>query len=152
MTSFTHPIRVQFGQVDAAGIVYYPRFFEMINETVQTWFREALDYDFFSIHNVHRNGVPTVDIHTRFHKPVRLEQVVDWHLDIVQLSSRSATLRICGMVEGALHVEAEVVLVHVTLSEEKGVIASPWPDAVHQRMKPFLAAEQGARAQRAGHQ
>jgi len=147
MTAFTHSTRVHFGQIDGAMIVFYPRYFEMINETVETWFREALDYGFPAMHGEHSCGVPTVDIRTKFLKPVRLEQVIDWTLRVAKLSNRSVTLNVEARVEGEVHVSAEAVLVHVNIEGDEAIGSAPWPDAVRAKMEAFLMpAEVAAQA------
>ena len=139
MKTFTYPIRIHFGQIDAAMIVFYPRYFEMINETVETWFREELDYSFPKMHGEKSCGVPTVDIHAKFLKPVRLEQVIDWTLCIKKLSSRSVTLNIAAVVEGEVHVTAETVLVHVNIDGEEAIGSAAWPDDVRAKMEAFVS-------------
>ena len=42
MTVFTVDIPVRFQHTDPAGIVFYPRYFEMINQVIEDWFAEKL--------------------------------------------------------------------------------------------------------------
>ena len=70
--SFTAEITVRFGQVDAAGIVFYPRYLEMVNETVERWFEECLGVSFRELHMTRRHGTPTKHIAVDFLKPSRL--------------------------------------------------------------------------------
>ena len=44
----TH-IKIRFNHVDAAGIVFYPRYYEMLNQVVEEWFEKKLDIDFKTI-------------------------------------------------------------------------------------------------------
>ncbi|MBU9698933.1 hypothetical protein GU927_013865 [Rhodobacteraceae bacterium HSP-20] len=37
---------MEFNRCDPAGIVFYPRYFEMMNSVIENFFREALDYSF----------------------------------------------------------------------------------------------------------
>ena len=50
MSQFTKQEKVRFQHVDYAGIVFYPRFLEMLNCLVEDWFEEALDRPFSKIH------------------------------------------------------------------------------------------------------
>ena len=43
---YTKQEKVRFQHVDYAGIVFYPRFLEMLNCLVEDWFEEALDRPF----------------------------------------------------------------------------------------------------------
>ena len=56
--------KVRFQHVDYAGIVFYPRFLEMLNCLVEDWFAEALDRPFHQMHQT--NGIPTVDLKIQF--------------------------------------------------------------------------------------
>ena len=47
---FTKQEKVRFKHVDYAGIVFYPRFLEMLNDLVEDWFEEAFDRPFSKIH------------------------------------------------------------------------------------------------------
>ena len=46
MGQFTKQEKVRFQHVDYAGIVFYPRFLEMLNCLVEDWFEEAIDRPF----------------------------------------------------------------------------------------------------------
>ena len=67
---FTKQEKIRFKHVDYAGIVFYPRFLEMLNDLVEDWFEEALDRPFSKIHET--NGIPTVDLKVQF-KKARIE-------------------------------------------------------------------------------
>ena len=43
--AFTKKEKVRFQHVDYAGIVFYPRFLEMLNNLVEDFYEEALDID-----------------------------------------------------------------------------------------------------------
>ena len=42
MAAFQREILVRFGHCDAAGWVFYPRYFEMISDFVEDWFEDGL--------------------------------------------------------------------------------------------------------------
>ena len=42
MSAFQREILVRFGHCDAAGWVFYPRYFEMISDFVEDWFEDGL--------------------------------------------------------------------------------------------------------------
>lgn len=41
MAAFQREILVRFGHCDAAGWVFYPRYFELISDFVEDWFKDA---------------------------------------------------------------------------------------------------------------
>ena len=57
--AFTTQRKVRFQHCDPAGIVFYPRYFEMINSVVEDWFEEVLQHDFNKLHVESGTGVPT---------------------------------------------------------------------------------------------
>lgn len=60
--------KVLFKHCDPAGIVFYPRYFEMINDCIEAFF-DHLGHPFENIHKT--AAVPTVAIETRFTAPSR---------------------------------------------------------------------------------
>ena len=42
--------KVRFAHIDGASIVFYPRYFEMLNAAVEDWFALELGVDFRSMH------------------------------------------------------------------------------------------------------
>ena len=65
---FHHPIRIEFNHCDPAGIVFYPRYFEMTNSTVETFFREVAGHSYAAMMES-GEGVPTARLEVNFHAP-----------------------------------------------------------------------------------
>lgn len=96
--SYTYQIRVEFNHCDPAGIVFYPRYFEMTNSVCENFFREVVGYSYHAM-MADGIGVPTARIETDFRAPSRLGDVLDWHLVVERLGGSSATFRLgarCG--------------------------------------------------------
>jgi 4-hydroxybenzoyl-CoA thioesterase len=66
--------QIRFQHVDYAGIVFYPRYFEMLNCIVEDFYDEALGLPFNKMHET--GGIPTVDLKVQFMKPARLGEVL----------------------------------------------------------------------------
>ncbi len=126
---FTQKEKIRFKHVDYAGIVFYPRFLEMLNDLVEDWF-QALDRPFAQIHE-QNVGIPTVDLQVQFKNPARIGQVLSKHLWVLQLGGASVT---CGFrfedESGKICLEGQVTLVNVSLNGEKGIKASPFPEEI----------------------
>ncbi len=67
---FKHP--VLFQHCDPAGMVFHPRYFEMVNACVETWFADKLLVSFKRLHLELGLSVPTVSTQTNFCAPSRL--------------------------------------------------------------------------------
>jgi 4-hydroxybenzoyl-CoA thioesterase len=121
--AFTKQEKIRFKHVDYAGIVFYPRFLEMLNDLVEDWFEEALERPFSKMHET--NGIPTVDLKVQFKKPARLGEVLTKKLWVMHLGEASVT---CGFrfedENGKTCLEGEVTLVNVGISDDRGTIKS----------------------------
>lgn len=129
--------RVLFQHCDPAGIVFYPRYFEMINATVEQWFNEELNYSFAKMHVKERVGVPTVCIETTFSAPSFLEDQLCFVLQVAKIGKKSVDLTIVVDCEGEHRLTARLTLVFVDLSKVKPV-STLWPDEIRTALMKFL--------------
>jgi 4-hydroxybenzoyl-CoA thioesterase len=135
---FTKTEKIRFQHVDYAGIVFYPRFLEMLNCLVEDWFEEALDRPFSKMHET--NGIPTVDLKVQFKKAARLGEVLTKHLWVKNLGGASI---LCGFrfedEDGNTCLEGEVTLVNVAFNEEKnGMKAAPFSEEMKEKIKKYI--------------
>jgi len=75
--------KVLFKHCDPAGIVFFPRYYEMVNDCVEAFFADVLDWPFEAMHGA--GAVPTRAIETEFLAPSR-------HGDALVLELRIAAL------------------------------------------------------------
>ncbi len=122
---YLHHQKIRFKHYDPAGIVFYPRYFEMINDTVEGFFEAELDYAFGPMHP--GNGVPTVQVSAEFSAPSRLGDMIDIATGVVP---RGANKRFA----------ATATLVHVGNDGRP----TPWPDPVRARLALHLQGEDDA--------
>lgn len=130
--SFTVRTQVRFAHIDAAGIAFYPRFFEMLNGAVEDWFAVGLGCDFAKLHKGRGLGVPTVHLETDFARACELGEWLDITLDVERLGDSSVTLAFAFAVAGEKRLGGKVVLVCMKLAEQHAV---PWPDDLRARMQ-----------------
>lgn len=126
--------QVRFAHCDAAGWMFYPRAFELINGVVEDWFDNALGYSFSTMHLEDGLGVPTVHLETDFRAPSRLGETLDFELSVGALGRSSIDVRIAAANNGAARFEAMLKIVFVHLATGKSV---PIPDRVRAAMKTF---------------
>jgi 4-hydroxybenzoyl-CoA thioesterase len=92
---FRTQIRVRFGDVDHAGIVYYPQFFIYFHEAFEDFFGDnGLRYD--RLLDERRLGFPTVHIEADYKLPLRYGDALDVELSVPKLGARSAVFRYVG--------------------------------------------------------
>lgn len=131
--SFTTRKKVRFAHVDAAGIVFYPRYFELLNASVEDYFAQSIGVDFAEMHIVRKIGVPTVSLTADFTAPSRLGDDLDFHITVLRAGRSSAELQVEVSCGDERRFGARVVLVCTDLTEGQSV---PWPED----MRPVPAA------------
>jgi 4-hydroxybenzoyl-CoA thioesterase len=141
--TFTKTETIRFKHVDFAGIVFYPRFLEMLNDLVEDWFEEALDRPFSKIHET--NGIPTVDLKVQFKKPGRIGDVLTKSLWVKNVGGASVT---CGFqfkqADSSVCLEGEVTLVNVGLDKASNQIkAVPFEDDTRNKISKFQIPTDG---------
>lgn len=115
MAVFRHSIDVMFQHCDPAGIVFYPRFFEMMNGVTERFFSDAVGWPFSRMHAVDRRGIPSVSARLDFRAPARLGDIMDWSMWVTHLGRSSATLAYAAEVGGHDVLSGEASIVHTDL-------------------------------------
>ncbi|MDX1736598.1 MAG: thioesterase family protein [Alphaproteobacteria bacterium] len=118
--------KVMFQHCDPAGIVFYPRYFEMINALVEDWFDEALGYSFKHMHMDLGTGIPTVNTNVTFRNPSRLGDELTLILAVEKIGRSSVTCQVQALGEkpnsntqSEIRFEGEVTLVYMDLNTGK---------------------------------
>lgn len=136
--TFTKTEKIRFKHVDYAGIVFYPRFLEMLNDLVEDWFEEALERPFSKIHET--NGIPTVDLKVQFKQAARIGDVLTKSLWVINLGGASVN---CGFkfadANGKTCLSGEVTLVNVALNKGSDQLkAEPFSEETRNKISTFL--------------
>jgi 4-hydroxybenzoyl-CoA thioesterase len=108
---------VRFQHCDPAGIVFYPRYVEMVNATVEDWFAEAVGTSFAQLHGPLRSAIPAVSLSLEFKAPTRLGEMLDLVLEIERLGRTSAHLKIVASAAGTVRFNARLSIVHVSIDD-----------------------------------
>lgn len=133
---FATEVTVRFGDCDPAGIVFYPRYFEMFNNLVEDWCAQALGMSFRELHLQRGLGLPTVHVETSFIAPSELGEVLRAQLRVQKIGGASITLqlRLAGPA-GEDRVRASLVLALMDLEERRAV---PIPEPLRARIAAFM--------------
>lgn len=135
--AFIKKEKVRFQHVDYAGIVFYPRFLEMLNCLVEDFYEEALDMPFKNIHQT--GGIPTVDLKIQFKKAARLGDELTKYFWIKTLGGSSM---VCGFKfeheDSSTCLEGEVTLVKVDFLDNRGGIkSSPFTEEMRSKIEKY---------------
>lgn len=131
---FKTKITVRFAHVDAAGIVFYPRYFEMLNGAVEDWF-VAMGLDFRAMHLHWRMGVPTVRLDCEFLAPSELGDELTVQITPTRVGTSSCTIEYLVTGGDEVRLRAKAVLVCMNLDEKRSM---PWPTAIEQQLNSSL--------------
>ena len=137
MSSFNKQEKVRFQHVDYAGIVFYPRFLEMLNSLVEDWFEEALDRPFSKMNET--NGIQTVDLKIQFKNAARLGEILTKKLWVKELKNSSI---LCGFEfkneSNTIVLEGEVTLVNVVFNPDRnGIKAEPFSEEMKNKIMNY---------------
>ena len=97
------PVRVGWGDCDPAGIVYFPRFFELFHEAMETWFSDHLGTPYRDVIVGRKIGFPSVHTEADFAAPSAFGETLLVELRVEKLGRTSITL--AYRVLDALHPE-----------------------------------------------
>jgi 4-hydroxybenzoyl-CoA thioesterase len=134
MGAFRTTILVRFGDLDAAGIAYYPRLVNFLHESFE---------DFFAGHvgkpypEVFRGGLgfPTVKVEMEFLSPVHYGDHVDVLVRVERVGRSSVGMRYTGSVGGRPVFDARTSAVVVDLRSFRPV---PLPDWLRARFEAAM--------------
>lgn len=140
---FRNQVRVRFKHCDAAGIVFYPRYFEMLNDFVEDWCADALDWPFEAMHGAGHAGIPTAELQCRFVAPSRLGELLTRELRVAHIgcSSFAVDIRFAGPDDDTRMTIAQ----RLVCVETRTMTSQPLPDAVRTAMERYLAPAAEAR-------
>jgi 4-hydroxybenzoyl-CoA thioesterase len=135
MPAFTYTQAVRFADCDPAGIVYFPRIMEMVNNLTEDWFAEGLGMSFEAFHLQLRYGIPVVNTRIEFLKACRLGERLSFELTIETLGRSSVVLRIAASVAGEPRIKLRHKVAMFSMDTHRAVAI---PDELRARMTAFV--------------
>ena len=89
--AFRSLLKIRFGDIDHAGIVYYPRFLHYFHVAKEEFFGKELGIDYPVLINEHRIGLPTVHLETDFSRPLRYGDQIEVEVSVLKIGTSSIT-------------------------------------------------------------
>lgn len=111
-------------------MVFYPRYFEMLNGAIEDWFAH-LGWDFRKMHVDLGIGVPTVKLECEFYMPSELCDLLTISVTPIRIGNASCTVSLSVSGDGEERLRATVVLVCMDVAVRK---AKPWPPDLRARL------------------
>ena len=126
---------VRFSHCDPAGIVFYPRFFEIVHEAKEDWFREAVGLPFRELIVARREGFPIVRLECDFRAPSRLGDELDIAVGVARIGEASLHLHYALGCAGEPRLDVRTVVVHTNLASGR---PAPIDADLRRRFEAFM--------------
>ena len=132
---FTTSILVRFGDLDGAGIAYYPNLVNFLHEAFEDFFKGHVGRPY---PEVYKGGIgfPTVKVEMEFFAPVHYGDQVEVGVAVERIGRSSVQIRYEGSVRGRPVFRACNIAVTVDM---KTFRATPIPDWLRERFQAAMA-------------
>lgn len=127
-------LKVRFNEVDAAGIVFYPRFFDYFHMAFEDFFGAATDIPYPVWIRDRRIGWPSVHIQADYRAPLCYGDEFTIELGFRSLGRSSFVCVYRAVSEEVVHAEAEITVVTTKLD---GMRSIPIPEEVRQALERY---------------
>ena len=136
MSSFKTTKMVRFEHCDPAGLIFYPRYFQLSHQVIEDWFQQGLGFPHAELVMEQRIGIPTVLVEATFLAASRLEETLAYTLSVQEMGRSSLTLQIEARCQGEVRCQVKQKIVFAKL-DSNPVKSIPIPDAVREAIRPF---------------
>jgi len=142
MPLFSTVIRIRFGDVDHARILYYPRFFHLFHLAFEDFFNDGLKLPYREAIEADQVGFPAVHAEADYLNQVRFGDRVAISVEIHRIGEKSVTFRYVVTLadDGTLCARGEVTVVTVDMATLEGV---PIPAKYRQLFEQYRSQSQG---------
>jgi len=86
---FRKPIKVCFGDIDNAGIVYYPRFMHYFHLAMEEFFSSEIGIDYADLLHKHNLSLPTVHLESDFRRRLRYGDQINIEVRVINIGQTS---------------------------------------------------------------
>jgi len=86
---FAQRIRYRFGDIDDAGIAYYPKLLHCFHCAFEDWWSDALGRSYAALMHEDKLGLPAVHLDVDFFAPIRYGDEPIVHLGVLQIGESS---------------------------------------------------------------
>jgi len=97
---FTKRYRYRFGDIDHAGIAYYPALLHYFHCCFEDWWADALGTPYPTVMREERFGLPAVNLQVDFYSPIRYGDDPDISIAVLSLGRTSVQLGMWMSLEG----------------------------------------------------
>ncbi len=119
---------VRFGDVDQAGIVYYPRLVDYLHVAMEDFFQQAIGVDYALLITRQQFGFPAVHLEVDFISPIGYGDRIEIETTVEKVGQTSVTFRFVLTKKGDSDpvAVARVVTVSMNLNTHKKTEVPSW--------------------------
>lgn len=135
--TFSKRYRYRFGDIDDAGIAYYPALLHYFHCAFEDWWSDALGTPYPRVIHDERFGLPAVNIQAEFFSPIRYGDEPEISIAILKLGRTSVQLGMWMSLDGSdtPACRARIVTVSVDMDTmAKQEIPAKWRAAFEQHV------------------
>lgn len=140
MPAFIQKKLIRFQHCDPAGLIFYPRVFELGGEVIEDWFIEWSGHTPHAFHQIEHRSLPTVKTSCEFFDQVRFSDQLTFALNVNAVGRSSISLSIEASRDNDLCFRITSNLVQVSLDDGGRYRACPFTDDVRQRLLDYSSA------------
>ena len=89
--SFRTLIKICFGDIDNAGIVYYPRFMHYFHLAMEEFFTNEIRIDYAEVLHKRNLSLPTVHLESDFRRRLRYGDQINMEVKVINIGQTSIT-------------------------------------------------------------
>ena len=139
--TFSRRYRYRFGDIDDAGIAYYPRFFHYFHCAFEDWWKDHLGLDYAVMMHEGDLGFPAVHVESDFRAPIQYGDEPLIHVGVVRIGGSSVDFGFWMTLPGAdPEVRSWAKITTVAVSMEKRT-KREIPEEVRAKLEAELLGE-----------
>ena len=108
--AFRSKLKIRFGDIDRAGIVYYPRFMHYFHVALEEFFASEVGIEYHAVVDTHRIGLPTVHLESDFSRPFSYGDNIEVEVRVLKIGRTSVTFGYRVFKEGEVSGDPVVAL------------------------------------------
>ena len=126
--AFRSQLKIRFGDIDRAGIVYYPRFMHYFHVALEEFFAGELAIEYYAMVETQRIGLPTVHLQTDFSRPFSYGDNIEVEVSVLKVGRSSITFgyRVFRLGESDPRIIGHNVTVCLDMDTFKKLVIPPW--------------------------
>ncbi|HEX9880566.1 MAG TPA: thioesterase family protein [Candidatus Binatia bacterium] len=140
---FQTSLLVRFGDIDHAGVVYYPRFFNYVHVAFEDFFRQGLGSPFHEVIDGRQIGFPIVHAESDFMKVLKYGDRVLVEVYLVGAGHRSVTFGFDMIREEGMVLAARARITHAVI-DRRTFKAIACPEDLKEQFLRYREPESGS--------